>query len=93
MTMRSIEARLRKLEAIQGDDVDSLLDGLNYEQGQALLTYLMALHGGVEEPSNERLRGSGLSRDRYEAALASVPTELRERFIAAYVARAVERAK
>jgi hypothetical protein len=56
-------------------------------------TFLMTLLGGVEEPSNERLRGSGLSRDRYEAALASIPTELRERFIAAYVVRAAERAK
>jgi hypothetical protein len=91
--MRSIEARLRKLEARQGDHADSLLAGLNYDQGQALLTFLMTLLGGVEEPSNERLRGSGLSRDRYEAALASIPTELRERFIAAYVVRAAERAK
>jgi hypothetical protein len=47
----------------------------------------MALLDGVEEPSDERLRGSGLSRDRYAEALASIPAGVQERLIAAFIAR------
>jgi hypothetical protein len=85
------DLRIKRLETLQGD-IDSILDELSYEQGQALLTLLMALLGGVE-PSDERLRGSGLSRDRYAEALASIPLQLQERFIAAFVARTLEKAK
>jgi hypothetical protein len=41
----------------------------------------------VEEPSTEHFSSSGLSRDRYAAALMSIPLELQERFMATYVAR------
>jgi hypothetical protein len=49
---------------------------------------LIALLEGVEAPTNENLSSSGLGSDRYAAALASIPLELQERFIAAVVARA-----
>ena len=78
---------VKRLEALQGDDVDSLLDGLNYEQGQAILTYLMALLKGVEEPSDERLRQTPMNRERYSAALASIPPGVPERLMAAFIAR------
>jgi hypothetical protein len=81
------DARVKRLEALRGDDVDSILDDLNYEQGQALLTYLMALLEGGEEPSDERLRGSYLSRDRHAAAWASIPLGVPERLMAAFIAR------
>jgi hypothetical protein len=88
VTRSRLEGRIKRLEALQGEEVDTILDDLNYEQGQALLTLLMALLDGVEEPSDERLSGSGLSRDRYAEALASIPLKVQERFIAAFVARA-----
>jgi hypothetical protein len=72
------DARAKRLEALQGDDVDSLLEEFNYEQGQAILTYLMAFLDDVDEPSNENLSSRGLGSDRYTAALASIPPELRE---------------
>jgi hypothetical protein len=81
------ETRLKKLEAMQGDDVESILEGLNYEQGVALLTLLMALLDGAEQPRDERLRGCGLSRDRYSEALASIPEGTFERLLAGYLER------
>jgi hypothetical protein len=93
VTRSRLEGRIKRLEALQGEEVDTILDDLNYEQGQAILTYLMALLRGAEEPSDEHLRGSGLSRDRYAEALASIPLKLQERFIAAFVARTMEKAK
>jgi hypothetical protein len=81
------EGRIKRLEALQTDDVESLLDGLNYGQGRAILTYLMALLKGVEEPSDERLRQIPMNRERYSAALASIPPGVPERLMAAFIAR------
>ena len=36
------ETRLRKLEALKGEEVDAILDSLGYKQGQALLVLMMA---------------------------------------------------
>jgi hypothetical protein len=38
----------------------------------------MAFLDDVDEPSNENLSSRGLNSDRYTAALASIPPELRE---------------
>jgi hypothetical protein len=81
------DGRLKKLEAMQGDDVESILDGLSHEEGHALLTYLLALLEGEEGPSDERLRGSYLSRDRFAAALASIPDGTVERLLAGFIER------
>jgi hypothetical protein len=81
------ETRLKKLEAMKGDDVDSILDGLSYEQRQAFFILLMALLEGVEEPSDERLRQSPMNRARYEQELASIPEGVFERLLAAFIDR------
>jgi hypothetical protein len=86
-----LESRIKRLEALKGDDADAILASLDHEQGMALLTYLLALLEGGGEPSDERLRRGCLSRDRYAVALASIPQELQERFIVAFVARAEAR--
>jgi hypothetical protein len=81
------DGRIKRLEALQGDDIDSLLDGLNYERGHTLLTLLMVLLKGVEEPSDERLRQSPMNRARYEQVLASIPEGTFERLLAAFIER------
>jgi len=81
------EARIKKLEALQGNDVESILDKLDGYESQALLIHLFA-HLEVEEgPSDERLRQTPMNRDRYNAALASIPPGVPERLIAAFIAR------
>jgi hypothetical protein len=85
------DGRLKKLEAMQGDDVESILDGLSHEQSHALLAFLMALLEGEEGPSDERLRGSYLSRDRFAAALASIPDGTVERLLAGFLERVATR--
>jgi hypothetical protein len=82
-----LESRIKRLEALKGDDVDAILDALSYEQRQAFLSYLIALLDGEEEPSNESLSRIPLSRDRYVEAMASIPAGVQERLIAAFVAR------
>jgi hypothetical protein len=85
------ETRLKKLEAMQGDDAKSILDGLNYEQGVALLTLLMALVEGVEEPSDKRLRQSPVNRARNEQVLASIPDGTFERLLSGFLERVARR--
>jgi hypothetical protein len=81
------ETRLKKLEAMRGDEVESILDGLNYEQGHALLTCLIAHLEGEEGPSHERLRQSPMNQARYEQVLASIPEGVLERLLAAFINR------
>jgi hypothetical protein len=83
-----LEGRIKRLEALQGDEVEAILDSLGYEQGQALLVLMMALLNGAEEPGEKGLQQVSMSRERYKAALASIPDEVQGRFIAAAVARA-----
>jgi hypothetical protein len=85
------DGRIKRLEALRGEEVDAILDRLAHEQGQALLILMMALLNGVEEPSDECFQQTSMSRERYKAAIANIPEELQERFIAAFVAR-VEKA-
>jgi hypothetical protein len=81
------DGRLKKLEAMQGDDVEAILDGLNYEQGHALMNHLLGLLEDVEEPSDERLRQSPVNRTPYEQVLASIPEGTVERLLAAFIDR------
>jgi hypothetical protein len=81
------DGRVKRLEALRGDDVDTILDGLNYEQGQALMNHLIGLLEDVEEPSDERLRQSPVNRARYEQVLASIPEGTFERLLAAFIDR------
>jgi hypothetical protein len=81
------DGRVKRLEALRGDDVDTILDGLNYEQGQALMNHLIGLLEDVEEPSDERLRQSPVNRARYEQVLASIPEGTFERLLAAFLER------
>ena len=82
------EGRIRRLEALQGDDIDSILDSLHGYQPEALFMHLIAHLEGEEGPSDERLRQTPMNRERYKAALASIPLELQERFFAAILGRA-----
>jgi hypothetical protein len=96
------EGRLRKLEALQGEEVDAILDGLDGYQSEAILLSLIAFAEGeiaqasglpVEDgPSDERLRQTPFSgaRARYEQVLASIPPGVPERLMAAIVERAGE---
>jgi hypothetical protein len=84
------DGRLKRLEAMQGDDVDAILDDLSFEQGQALRNHLLArLNASLSgtDPHSEELLRTPMSRDRYDAALASIPPELQERFFAALLER------
>jgi hypothetical protein len=93
------ETRLKKLEAMRGDDVEAILDELDGYQSGAILLHLMAFAEGqiaqapgllVEEgPSDERLRQTPFSgaRARYEQVLASIPEGTVERLLAAFIDR------
>jgi hypothetical protein len=81
------DGRVKRLEALRGDDVESILDGLSHEQSHALLNHLIGLFEDVEEPSDERLRQSPVNRARYEQVLASIPEGTFERLLAAFIDR------
>jgi hypothetical protein len=84
------DGRLKRLEALQGDDVDAILDVLSFEQGQALRNHLFALLNaslsGTDPHSDELLR-TPMSRARYEQVLASLPEGTVERLLAAILER------
>jgi hypothetical protein len=84
--MNRFDTRLRKLEALQGDDVDSILDELDGYQSQAILLHLIAHLEGEDGPSDERLRQTPMNRARYEQVLASIPGTS-ERLLAAVLER------
>jgi hypothetical protein len=86
------DGRLKKLEAMQGDDVESILDGLSYEQGMVLQVHMIAqikgsLEGGDGKPEDWELSRIPLRRDQYTAALASIPSGVPERLLAAFMER------
>jgi hypothetical protein len=85
-----LDSRIKRLEVLRGDDVNAILDRLAPEQSRALLILMMALLNGAWEPSDEILEQT-MSRERYKAALSSVPEEIQERFIAAFVARSLRK--
>jgi hypothetical protein len=87
------ESRIKRLESVQGEDVDSILDSLKFDQSEALLIHLLAHLEGEEGPTAERLRQFPTKRERYNAALASIPAGVQERFMAAFVARVQAQAK
>jgi hypothetical protein len=88
-----LDGRLRRLEALQGDDVDAILDDLSFEQGQALLNHLLAQlnasMSGTDLRSEEDklLLRSPMNRERYERVLASIPEGTVERLLAAILER------
>jgi hypothetical protein len=83
------ETRLKKLEAMRGDDVEAILDELDGYQSGAILLHFMAFVEGQEGPSDERLRQTPFSgaRARYEQVLASIPEGTFERLLAAFIDR------
>jgi hypothetical protein len=86
------DGRLKKLEALKGDDVESILDGLSCEQGMALQVHMIAqikgsLESGDGEPEDWELSRIPLRRDQYTAALASIPSGVPERLLAAFMER------
>lgn len=81
------DGRLKRLEALQGEDVDAILDSLDSYQSQALLIHLIAILEGEEGPSDERRRQTPMNRERYYAALASIPEGTVERLLAAVLER------
>ncbi|MBV8895033.1 MAG: hypothetical protein JO051_00870 [Acidobacteriaceae bacterium] len=88
------EGRLKRLEEMRLEEVDALLDGLSFDQRNAVLNHLltqveMSL-GNVssyEEAVTTRLRSSPLTRARHDAALESIPLELQDRILDAYIAK------
>jgi hypothetical protein len=83
------DGRVKRLEALRGDDVDTILDELDGYQSGAILLHLMAVAEGQEGPSDERLRQTPFSgaRARYEQVLASIPEGTFERLLAAFIDR------
>jgi hypothetical protein len=82
------DGRIKRLEAMQGDDVESILDELDGYQSQAILMHLIAHLEGEDGPSDERLRQTPLQpRARYEQVLASIPEGTFERLFAAFLER------
>jgi hypothetical protein len=81
------DGRIKRLEAMQGDDVESILDEFDGYQSQAILIHLIAHLEGEEGPSDERLRQTPMNRARYEQVLASIPEGTAERLLAAFLER------
>jgi hypothetical protein len=93
MTSR-FDGRIKRLEAMRGEEVYALLAGLSSDQRGAFLNYLLAQLeaslGNVssyEEAVTTRLMSSPLTRARYDAVLESIPLELQERILDAYIAK------
>lgn len=86
------EGRIKRLEALQRDDVESIVDGLDGYQSEALLIHLLAHLEGEDGPTDERLRQTPMNRARYDAVLASIPPGVAERLMAAFVARVLAQA-
>jgi hypothetical protein len=77
------DGRIKRLEALQGEEVDEILDELDGYQSEALLLHLMAFASGEDGPSDEQLRQTPLQpRARYEQVLASIPEGTAERLFA-----------
>lgn len=62
------DARLNRLEALQGEEIDTILSDLSPEQGKAMMVLLQ----DEEEPNSEDLWRAGLTKARHDAALASL---------------------
>lgn len=66
------DARLNRLEALQGEEIDTILSDLSPEQGKAMMVHGIALLQDEEEPNSEDLWRAGLTKARHDAALASL---------------------
>jgi hypothetical protein len=87
------EGRIKRLEALQGEEVDEITDELDGYQSEALLLHLIALVSGEDGPSDEQLRQTPLQpRSRYEWVLASIPEGTAERLFAACMERMTRKA-
>ena len=62
------DARLNRLEALEGEEIDAILSDLSPEQGKAMMVLLQ----DEEEPNSEDLWRAGLTKARHDAALASL---------------------
>src|SRR5690349_11695262 len=62
------DARLNRLEALQGEEIDTILSDLSPEQGKAMMVLLQ----DEEDPNSEDLWRAGLTKARHDAALASL---------------------
>lgn len=62
------DARLNRLEALEGEEIDTILSDLSPEQGKAMMVLLQ----DEEEPNSEDLWRAGLTKARHDAALASL---------------------